>query len=389
MNILLVNYEYKPQGGGAGVGTYNMAKAFSEMGNKVTLLIGWDNRFGKPDIPPNVDVELIQLKKKHLLRSSVFQLLLFVLRGLPIIRKLTKNNRYDIIQLYFSVPTGFLKYGIYEDVPYVVSLRGVDTPKLQNNQYGLLSSIVSPFNKAITKNAAAVLSLSNEAARMYKQFAPSTDITVIPNAVDFGSYIPKTKYSKKIKRFVSVSRLITWKNHDLLIDCIATLHECFPEISLDIYGDGYLSKYLEKQIEDRSASNYIKLKGYATPEKLAVILSDYDIFALLSTGDSFGLVFIEAMSCGLPIVCARAGGPIDVVLEGKTGFFSNPGDKEDTISVLRYCIEHPEEMEILGRAGRLRVEELYSVESIAKQHISLYKKILMKKEDNLKWATAR
>ena len=50
MKILLVNYEYKPQCGGAGLATYNMAYMFQKMGHEVTLLISWDYTYGKPDM---------------------------------------------------------------------------------------------------------------------------------------------------------------------------------------------------------------------------------------------------------------------------------------------------------------------------------------------------
>lgn len=61
---MLVNYEYKSQCGGAGLGTYNMAKAFQQMGHDVTLLIGWDYKYGRPEILSNVDTYIIKIKKK-------------------------------------------------------------------------------------------------------------------------------------------------------------------------------------------------------------------------------------------------------------------------------------------------------------------------------------
>ena len=56
---MLVNYEYKPQCGGAGLGTYNMARAFQQMGHNVTLLIGWDYKYGQPEILNDVDTYII------------------------------------------------------------------------------------------------------------------------------------------------------------------------------------------------------------------------------------------------------------------------------------------------------------------------------------------
>ena len=70
MRILLVNYEYKPQCGGAGLATYNLAKELNAMGHKVSLLIGWDKRFGKPELIQGIDTRIVYIKKKGILESS-------------------------------------------------------------------------------------------------------------------------------------------------------------------------------------------------------------------------------------------------------------------------------------------------------------------------------
>ena len=70
MKILLVNYEYKPQCGGAGLGTYNMARTFCSMGHKVSLLIGWDYTYGQPQIIEGMDTYVIKTKKKNIHQST-------------------------------------------------------------------------------------------------------------------------------------------------------------------------------------------------------------------------------------------------------------------------------------------------------------------------------
>ena len=70
MKILLVNYEYKPQCGGAGLGIYNQAKAFKQKGHEVTILIGWDYAYGEPEIIEGVVTEIIPIKKKNVQQSS-------------------------------------------------------------------------------------------------------------------------------------------------------------------------------------------------------------------------------------------------------------------------------------------------------------------------------
>lgn len=381
MKILLVNYEFKPQCGGAGLATYNMAKAFAGEGHRVTLLIGWDFAFGQPEALDGVDMHVISIKKKNIHQSTGKGLLGFVFKGIPAMRRLTKKERFDIIQFYFSVPTGLLKYGIRGKVPYVVSLRGVDIPGFREDRYTLMSRLTIPPNLWVTRGAAAVLALSAESAKYYRRIAPEIPITIIPNAVEHAKYQRKETYCGQVSRFVCVARLTSFKRLDLLVGAMARLHEEFPWVSLDIYGEGFLREELEKQIESLDATEYIALRGYESAENLVKLLPTYDVFALPSVAETFGVVFIEAMACGLPVVCADSGGPLEVVVEGKTGFLCKRDDEDDLLRGLRECVLHPEEMERFGRAGWQRVMENYTIPIVATEHLALYGRLIARQDD--------
>lgn len=376
MKILLVNYEYKPQCGGAGLGTYNMAKKFRQMGHEVELLIGWDYKFGKPEFINDVEMLIIKTKKKNIHQSTAIGLLKFVFAGLFRINQITRKKEFDIIQFYFSVPTGILKYGIHKKVPYIISLRGMDIPGFRKDKYKTLSWITKRINYKVVKSAVAVTSLSAAAGKYFMQFAPDIKLDIIPNAVEYEMYSVKENYSKQINKFVAVSRLTGFKNLDLMIKAFVDVHDRYPTISLDIYGEGRERLNLEQLIVNCHAESYIRLMGYANREKLVDVLPEYDVFSLMSIGDSFGIVFIEAMSVGLPVICARAGGPKEIVVEGVTGLFAKPDDLEDTIRLIEYCVENPKATAKMGQQGRKRVEEYFSVTSVAKQHIELYERCL-------------
>lgn len=373
MKILLVNYEYKGQGGGAGQQLYYMARAFRNLGHEVSLLIGWDYAFGEPEILDGITTHVIKYKRKNIQLSTAFGLLSFSIKGCLFINKLTRKFNYDVIQFYFSVPTGILKFGIHGKVPYVVSLRGMDIPGLQKNRYKGLSSITANLNRNITKNAAIVISNSNESASAYHKFSPNIAITVIPNSINFNSVQVKASYSNKISNIVSVGRLVSWKRHDLLIEAVAILHEKHPQIKLNIYGKGYQEEYLQKLIIDKKAEKFISLKGFVDRKFFSNNLHEYDLFAFMSTGDSCPNTIIEAMASGLPVVAAKAGGTIDLVLEGITGVFTTPNSLDDTVQQLEWCINNSEIMANHGINGRQRVEDMYSTKKAAERHIELYK----------------
>ena len=378
MKILLVNYEYKPQCGGAGFATYNLAKELYEQGHHVELLVGWDYRFGNPEILKDVPTYIVALKKKSVHESSPIGVLGFVIKGMPLISKLTKKNDYDIIQFFFSVPTGLLKYWIKRKVPYICSLRGIDVPSARKDKYAFLRNILNIVNKDIVSKAAAVTALSNELAGWFNNTYPEIPVQVIPNGLNYKLFVPKKQYSREIKKFVTVARLIRCKNIELSMQAFKKVHELYPDITLDIIGDGYLHAELNSPIRTEAMSGYICLKGYVDSSEIAVRLCEYDLFYLLTVADSFGQVFIEAMACGLPVICADIGGPKEIVVDDVTGIKVIPDDVDSAAEALKYAILHPDKMQMYGENGYQRVLSEYSIESVAKKHIDLYQKNIRK-----------
>ena len=376
MNILLVNYEYKPQCGGAGFATYNLAKELGNQGHHVELIIGWDYRFGIPEHLSGVPMYVVKLRKKSVHESSPVGVLGFIIKGMSLISKLTKKNDYDVVQFFFSIPTGLLKYGIREKVPYICSLRGIDVPSARKDKYAFLRNIINMVNRDIVKKASAVTALSNELAGWFNNAYPDISVQVIPNGLDHRLFVPKKYYRNEIKKFVTVARLIRCKNIELSMRAFKRVHEQYPDITLDIIGEGYLHEELNEIIRREGMSAYISLKGYVDSEEIAVKLCGYDVFYLLTVADSFGQVFIEAMACGLPVICADIGGPKEIVVDGVTGIKVVPDDVGSAEEALRYAIEHPDKMQEYGGNGYQRVLDRYSIESVANSHMALYQKVL-------------
>lgn len=376
MNILLINYEYKPQCGGAGFATYNLAKELNRQGHHVDLMIGWDDHFGQPELLDGSKTYVVKLRKKSVHESSPLGVLGFIIKGMPLIAKITKRNSYDVIQFFFSVPTGLLKYGIKNKIPYVCSLRGIDVPSARKDKYAFLRKILNLVNRDIVKNSSAVLALSNELAGWFHNAYTDIPVEVIPNGLDCTLFSRKEQYSEKIKKFVTVTRLIECKNIELSMRAFKKVHEMHPDITLDIIGEGYLRKSLEKVIREEEMTEYICLKGYMEPTEIAAKLKEYDLFYLLTIADSFGQVFIEAMACGLPIICADIGGPKEIVVNGVTGLSVVPNDEESTVKALEYAIRHPKVMKEYGENGYQRVVNEYSIESVARKHIEVYSRVI-------------
>lgn len=100
--------------------------------------------------------------------------------------------------------------------------------------------------------------------------------------------------------------------------------------------------------------------GMLQGEELSEAYASGDVFIMPSESETLGLVVLEAMSSGLPVVAARAGGIPDIIPEdqqGKTGYLFNPGDLDDCLSKLRPLLNDAELRESIGKAARVETEK--------------------------------
>ncbi|KAE9447693.1 hypothetical protein C3L33_20408, partial [Rhododendron williamsianum] len=151
---------------------------------------------------------------------------------------------------------------------------------------------------------------------------------------------------------VHVGRLGVEKSLDLLKSVMDKL----PEARIAFVGDGPYREDLEKLFSGMPAV----FTGMLGGEELSQAYASGDVFVMPSESETLGLVVLEAMSSGLPVVTARAGGLIDIIPEdheGKTGFCFSPGDIDDCVNKLKPLLHDVELRETIGKAAREEMEK--------------------------------
>lgn len=178
-----------------------------------------------------------------------------------------------------------------------------------------LSAYTRFMAKRAYGNADRLIAVSEKLKhRIEEHFNKTAEI--IPNVVDvesikFNKSIPKRKSEKIV--FVSTGSLLTRKGHDLLVSSFASLPKGIAE--LIIVGEGPEKENLQRQISSLGLEDSIKLVGLKTRVEISEIYSKADCFVLASRRETFGVVYIEAMLAGLPVIATRCGGPEDFVNE--------------------------------------------------------------------------
>ena len=178
-------------------------------------------------------------------------------------------------------------------------------PKIPNNTISTAKYVYSSIDQLITVSSA----LKNN---IFQQIG--CDSIVIPNMVgkEF-HYLPSNLKKKESIQLITTGRLIPEKHFDMLIQAIANIST--PKLQLYIIGNGSEKQKLQKLVEKLQVQDQIQLLGHKSKQEIVTLLQQSDIFVLPSQSETFGVAYIEALACGLPIIATDCGGPRDIVTQ--------------------------------------------------------------------------
>ena len=137
------------------------------------------------------------------------------------------------------------------------------------------------------------------------------------------------------------------------VDRIKPVLEAIPEARLALVGDGPHREDLEKHFAD----THTHFVGYLAGEELAAAYASADAFIFPSRTETLGLVLLEAMAAGCPVVAANAGGIPDIVTDGENGYLFNPKDENGAIAATQRLLDRGAERELMSRNARIEAEK--------------------------------
>ncbi len=165
-----------------------------------------------------------------------------------------------------------------------------------------------------------------------------------------------------------VARLDPWKGLDVFLHSAAAVRKNVPSAKFVVAGgapSGYESyadrmKQLATSLSLDDAVQFVGFRYGA--EGMPRLMAAFDVFVHTAIEpEPFGLVLIEAMACGRPVVAAKAGGPLEIVVDGETGILVKPGDIAGYTEAITKLLSDPAMAAAMGTAGRARAAEVFSV----------------------------
>lgn len=217
------------------------------------------------------------------------------------------------------------------------------------------------FAQLIAKKADAIMLQNEEQAEFYPE-SYGKRIYIVPNPVsDKFRICRKEQYAQQLTNISAVGRLHPQKNFPLLLSAVKTLRSAYPDIRLRIYGDGEEQKALEELIGQWDLTDACRLMGRTSD--VEAVLKETDLFVMSSDYEGMPNALIEALAMGVPCISSDCRtGPRSLIHDGQTGLLFKTGDLESLTEKMTWALQHPEEMNQMGRAAREDILQTYQIE---------------------------
>ena len=292
----------------------------------------------------------------------------------------------DLVHVHITVPMGDiagLRCAKKKNVPFVVTYHG----DLQEDMGGFIrKASVYFYNKYILNKvlsyADVIISPSEYYINESRFLGKYRDkIVVIPNGInvkDFDIGYSKEECRKKLSLplndeiILFLGKISLHKGPDVLIKAMPKIIKEVPDAKLVLVGSGGMREELEMLSKKLSIEKNVKFAGFVgdTFEK-ALYYKAADVFVFPSFMEIFGIVNLEAMCCGIPIVASKVGGIPEVVKDGENGLLVPPRDPEALADAIIYLLENEAVRDRMGKNGRERVKG-YSWGRIAEETEKVY-----------------
>ncbi|HET7598751.1 MAG TPA: glycosyltransferase family 4 protein [Gemmatimonadales bacterium] len=333
MNILIVNYEYPPLGGGGGVVSALIAEELARRHRVVVVTSAWDG-LPRRETAGGVEVHRVRvMARDDQSVASIPSLLTFPPAAWLALGRLLRRERFDLINGHFAVPTGpgSLPPARLRHIPHVLSLHGGDiydpSKRLSPHRSPVLRAVVT---WAMRRSDRVVAQSTNTRDNAYKYYGYRGPIEIVPLGIRQPPCEPASRAELGLPESaflaVTVGRLVRRKAIDVLLRAL-TLPGC-EEVHLAVVGAGPEQEMLARLAGEWGVAQRVRFLGFVPESRKWQILRASDAYVSSTMHEGFGLVYLEAMTAGLPVVTPNHGGQVDFLRDGETGHLVPPGDAE-------------------------------------------------------------
>lgn len=293
--------------------------------------------------------------------------------------RLTRERRYDAVHAHWPMPHALAAFAARtaSGTPVVSSYYGAELNWTKKQLRPLL-----PLARAMVRNADVVTAISTDTANSVRQLH-DRPIEIIPYGITIDP-APRP-WSVPLEgpgpyTILFAGRLVERKGVHHLIEAVRRMRHREQAI-VRIVGDGSKRAALQALAVERGVQDRVRFDGFVSREELSRAFAQCDMFVLPAARDAkgdvegLGVVLLEALTYGKPVVGSNTGGITDIVLHDRTGLLVPPGDPQALADALDQLIDNPAHARQLGEAGRKHVDAQFSWPVIAQQWREVYDRL--------------
>jgi len=247
-------------------------------------------------------------------------------------RYVADHGMPDVLHAHCVNSGGIIAYEIHKatGIPYVITEHSTTYARK------LIRGWQRPLMYAAAQNAACRLAVSRDFAELLKEEYRGLEWQYVPNILSASFEAPIDLADKPANEdftFCSVAHLQHKKGYDILLPAFAEAVKAYPNLKLKIGGGGYEEFKLHRLAKDLGLENNVIFEGRLKNEEVLDLMRHSDAFVLASRHETFGVVFIEALAQGLPVIATRCGGP-ETIVNPSNGLLVDVGDQKSLTEAL-------------------------------------------------------
>jgi len=307
-----------------------------------------------------------------------WRLLRFIAASRAGLRRELRAWHPDLLHVHWWVPGGFAVWpGVARRVPVVLTSHGTDVFLLDR------FPLARPFARAIFRAARQVTVISSPLVpRVEALGVPRDRITVLPMPLTAERFGKGFAGSRDPARLLFVGRLVERKGAEYALRALAALREAGRGVRLTVCGEGAERSRLEALASELGVADVSEFTGALPHDAVAELYRTSAVLVMPAVTDwkgeqeGFGMVLVEAMASGLPVVATLSGGIADVIRDGRTGLLVSERDPGALADAIGRLLDDPRMAESLASAAAADLEARFAPESIARAFADVYRRAI-------------
>jgi len=294
------------------------------------------------------------------------------------IEKIHRELPFDIIHAHVALPDGYGALLLNKSYrkPLIVTIHGLDVMKTIHRNARCRENV-----KRVFGTATRVICVSTVLKDLCLQVeADETKFRVIPNGFSprkefHDRTCLRDRYKGKLV-LLTVGYLIKRKAHEYVIRALRDSIKRMPNLVYLIVGEGPEEDRLKRLVDQLGLNDYVEFCGRKDHETVMEYMSICDLFVMPSWDEAFGVVYLEAMAHGKPVIACQGQGIEDVIVDGETGLLVKPKDMESLKKAMHRLLIDRGLAEDMGRKGRQVVLSDFTWEKSTQKLMGIYREVL-------------